>query len=206
MKGTKTKPKKAPPKAKIKGGKVAKKALTHKQQFQRELQAFEERVNDKLEAFRQALNNVMERTWKNIQLLQNGLQTAEAHVMMLRRVLDDGLNGAITTRPLPMTFKEVKDGVENLASREGKIVDWEHYTSLFLQEQARHQAAREAAENAAKAAQVGGTKSQTVPPELREQIDEKTEDAGAIEAKKEELAPPDDGLPEGASVFGGEGG
>lgn len=212
----KSKPKKKP--AKSKTGKPAKKAVTHRQQFQKELQAFEQRVNDKLEAFRQALNSAMERMWKNIQYLDNAMSTAEAHIVMLRRVMDDGLNSAVIVTETPMTIRKVVDGQETLVEGIGNLVNWGHYTSWYLKEKAKQAAAKQAAIEAAK--QAPEAKEAGQPVLVNGQAAEVLEQAGAqvaedaaatqpepvVEAKKEEPgAPPqDDGIPEGAAVFGGD--
>jgi hypothetical protein len=194
----KSKPKKKPA-SRVKSSKPTKKALTHRQQFQKELEGFEIRVNEKLDAFRQALNGVVERMWKNIQFLDQSGHMTEAHILILRRVMDDGLNSAIVTKKTPMTTREIKDGVETVVESEGVIIDWEHYTSWYMQEQAKRQAAREAAEAAAK---------EVMEHSKADSTDEQPLVDGRViedEVKKEPPAPPqDDGIPEGAAVFGGQ--
>lgn|GEM_PF-5929072 len=209
--------KKKPTKAKA-ANKPSKKAFTQKQIFVKMIEDFEIRVNEKLDAFRQAVNGMAERLQRNMQLLDQGLHTAEAHVIIMRRVIDDGLNGVIVTKEVPVTMREVKDGVDTTVETKGRNVDWAHYTSWFMQERAKAQAAKEAAIKAAKEAaekaheekagqQDGQPTAEVIP--LRPdgpKVPGEQEVVAEIVAKKEEPpAPPkDDGIPEGAAVFGGD--
>lgn len=139
------KPKKKPTKT----GKPVRKALTARQQLLKDLQGFEERVNQKMDSFRQVLNSVVEQQNKNIQLLNNGLEMAEAHVVMLRRAFDDALNDLVATQDVTAQRVEVKDGQQTLVDVPAKVVNWEHYTTWFVRERMKAKAAQQSAIEAA---------------------------------------------------------
>ena len=99
------------------------KPLTARESIRRDQGQLVESISNQLDVFENKISHSNEQLWRNQNMLNTGLRTAEDHLILVRRVLNDALCGVTRVKTIERPEEIGSDEMETV-----QVIDWVWYT------------------------------------------------------------------------------